>query len=587
MKAPKRSKFGIKLPALGLVLQLFAIILLPLTVLLVAITFGSLSIHQQAMRTLVGERDARAVQTAAGALNAQVENRVKEVQIIAELLPANPFLPLTTTLQSINFLMPDFDAGVAIFDPQGEQVSTQGDPQLLTAWAAENSNWPALFTSLAAQPGKLVVSQPSGKAAPIGLISTRLANNDLLVGAFSINKLVESTLGVILPPDGQLSIMLVGADNQILYNAGGFSDQSVQHPGVAEALQGNSGTVYVNVGGDEHVTAYSPVPAAGWALITEESWEAVSTPTLRTSQIAPLVLVPAVFIMLLALWFGASQVVRPLRALESKTATLAGGDFKTIQEPVGGIAEIQHLQKELVQMADKVEGAQRSLHGYIGAITEAQEDERRRLARELHDDTLQALIALKQRVQLAQLELQSASSEPAPESDELTEIMLLTEQTIENLRRLTRAMRPVYLEDLGLVPALEMLALETGEGAGVSMEFHHEGVEKRLPASTELALYRMAQEACSNISRHSRAEQASLSIDFSPRAVILKVDDDGVGFNLPVNPAEYAAKGHFGLLGLHERAELIGATLSIKSSAGKGTSLTVTLPVQPDEVDQK
>ena len=254
---------------------------------------------------------------------------------------------------------------------------------------------------------------------------------------------------------------------QILYNTGGFSDQTAQPPRSVRSLQGKSGTVYVNVGGDEHVTAYSPVTSTGWALITEESWQAVSTPTLRTSQIAPLVLVPVVFIMLLALWFGASQVVRPLRALESKTATLAAGDFKTIQEPVGGIAEIQHLQKELVQMADKVDEAQRSLHGYIGAITEAQEDERRRLARELHDDTLQALIALKQRVQLAQLELQSASGEPAPESAELNEIMLLTEQTIENLRRLTRAMRPVYLEDLGLVPALEMLARETGEGMGI------------------------------------------------------------------------------------------------------------------------
>ncbi len=291
--------------------------------------------------------------------------------------------------------------------------------------------------------------------------------------------------------------------------------------------------------------------------------------------------------MLLALWFGASQVVGPLRLLESKTATLAAGDFTTIQQPVGGIAEIQHLQKELIQMADKVEDAQRSLHGYIGAITEAQEEERRRLARELHDDTLQALIALKQRVQLAQLELQPASHEAAPESTELDEIILLTEQTIENLRRLTRAMRPVYLEDLGLVPALEMLARETGEGMGISVEFHHQGIERRLPASVELALYRMAQEACSNITRHAQAKQASLAINFLPDRVTLKVEDNGVGFNMPGNPSEYAAKGHFGLLGLHERAELIGAILSMRSSVGKGTSIMVTLPVPSPKLDQK
>lgn len=581
MKALKHPRIGIRLPALGLVLQLFAIVLLPLTVLLLAIAFGSLSIHQQAMRNMVGERDVRAVRTASGTLNAQVNNRVKEVQSIAQLVDATPSQPITTSLATMSYLMTDFDGGVAIFNQQGGLISSQDEAKAINVWSTDNSNWPQIFSSLASQPSKLVVSYPPGNTTPIGLISARLANNDLIVGAFSLNKMVESALGDILPPDGQLSVMLVGADGEILYNAGGFSDQTADHPGVSEALQGKSGTVYVAVGGDEHVTAYSPVSSTGWALITEESWLSVSTPTLRMSQIAPLVLVPVVFIMLLALWFGASQVVRPLRALESKTATLASGDFKTIKQPVGGIAEIQHLQNELIQMAEKVDEAQRSLHGYIGAITEAQEDERRRLARELHDDTLQALIALKQRVQLAQLELQSVSVEPAPESSELNEILTLTEQTIENLRRLTRAMRPVYLEDLGLVPALEMLVRETSDGMGMIMEFHHKGGEIRLPASAELAIYRMAQEACSNITRHAHAERASLNIEFSSNTVTLKVKDNGVGFNLPDNPAEYAAKGHFGLLGLQERAELIGASLLITSSPGKGTSLTVTLPVQP------
>jgi signal transduction histidine kinase len=182
--------------------------------------------------------------------------------------------------------------------------------------------------------------------------------------------------------------------------------------------------------------------------------------------------------------------------------------------------------------------------------------------------------------------LQAVSGEPVLESGELNEILILTEQTIENLRRLTRAMRPVYLEDLGLVPALEMLVRETSDGMGMSMEFRHKGVEIRLPASAELALYRMAQEACSNITRHAHSEKASLSVEFSSNTVTLKVEDDGVGFNMPDNPAEYAAKGHFGLLGLKERAELIGASLSIITSPGKGTSLTVTLPVNSIDADQ-
>ncbi len=578
MTPSNRPKFKLRLPAMGLVLQLFAIILLPLSLVLVGITFYSLSIHQKAMRNMVGERDALAVRAAANALSAQVDNRVKELDSLQQLISADPSVPLTTTLNIFGYMIPDFDLGIAVLNLQGELLTVKGDQQYWNTAAADVSGWLALLAQIKSQTGRLVVIHDPANGAPIGLISIPARGKDRVIGAFSISRLAETTLGDILPSDGQLSILLVGAENSVLYNFGHLSDQSAAHPGVAEALQGESGTLYVKVSGDEHVTAYSPVAAAGWALITEESWQAVSTPTLRSSQIAPLVLVPAVLIMLLALWFGASQVVKPLHTLEAKSASLAQGDFGPIQQPVGGIAEIRQLQNELIQMARKVEEAQRSLHGYIGAITEAQEDERRRLARELHDDTLQALIALKQRVQLAQLELQTTSKQVDPEPDELEEIATLTEQTIDNLRRLTRALRPAYLEDLGLVPSLEMLARETGQGMGSEVEFRHQGVERRLEAPVELALYRMAQEALSNVARHARASQASLSISYTPNAVILQVEDNGIGFDMPENPSEYSIKGHYGLLGLHERAELIHATLEIQSSTGKGTRLTVTLP---------
>jgi two-component system sensor histidine kinase UhpB len=283
--------------------------------------------------------------------------------------------------------------------------------------------------------------------------------------------------------------------------------------------------------------------------------------------------------MLLAIWLGTRQVIQPLRILESRAATLASGDFTTIQEPVGGIAEIQQLQKTLMEMAHKVQEAQRSLHAYIGSITSAQEEERHRLARELHDDTLQALIALKQRLQLAELELQSSGVSDVPELSQIQEITTFTEQTIENLRRLTRALRPIYLEDLGLVPALEMLARETGQAMGIPVEFRNLGVEQRLEPAIELALYRMAQEALSNIARHAQATQASVSIIYAPGSLTLQVVDDGVGFNVPMDPSAFAQGGHYGLLGLKERAELIGATFMLQSSPGSGTHLTVTLPV--------
>ena len=576
-----------KLPHLGLMTQLFTIIFLPLTILLVVITFGSIAVHEKAMRTLVGDRDERLVSIGGRALSAQVDLRVKELTGLALLYASDDATQINSIFPNASYLLGDFDNGLAIYTPDGKLLTSEGDPQLWDSWAADSTSWQSIFSELSFNPGRLNVVKSPVDGAYMGLIAAPTGGNFRIVGALGINNLVEQTLLNILPPTSQLSIILVDSNRNVLYKWGDAGDYSSDHPGIAEALQGNSGTVYVKVSGDEHVTAYGPVSSAGWALITEESWQSVVTPALQTSQVAPLALVPALLIMALALWLGTRQIVQPLRKLESEAARLASGDFNTIRKPVGGIAEIQHLQSELVTMANKVQEAQRSLHGYIGAITAAQEDERQRLARELHDDTLQALIALKQRVQLAQLELQSATGDALPESTEIQELGSLTEQTIENLRRLTRALRPIYLEDLGLVPALEMLARETGQAIGISVEFQRQGTEKRLDPAIELALYRMAQEALNNVSRHAQAKKSSMTISFAENEVTLQVQDNGLGFNLPQNPAEYAINGHYGLLGLHERAELIGASLNIHSAPGKGTEVTIKLPMKLTDGNKK
>jgi two-component system sensor histidine kinase UhpB len=275
---------------------------------------------------------------------------------------------------------------------------------------------------------------------------------------------------------------------------------------------------------------------------------------------------------LIALWFVASRIVQPLQQLEAKAAALAWGDFDAIREPVGGISEVQHLQMELVEMSHKVNAAQEGLHDYIGAITSAQEEERTRLARELHDDTIQAVIALKQRVQLVR-----KSSKDQNGKQSLEELETLAEQTIENLRRLTRALRPIYLEDLGLVTALEMLTQEIGQNNHLRVDFQKTGQERRLLREVELSLYRIAQEALNNAAKHSKATHAALQIQFDSSEIHMEVSDNGVGFIVPNSPTEFASNGHFGLLGVHERADLIGARLEIESAPGKGTKLKVRL----------
>jgi signal transduction histidine kinase len=391
----------------------------------------------------------------------------------------------------------------------------------------------------------------------------------------SIEMLIRGTLADSFPGSGNATVYVIDPSYQVLFQSGALDMKGAprDHPGIAQAFAGQSGATYVKDGTDEHVVAYSPIAPVGWTIFSEESWEMVANPTLRTTQTAPLVLVPALLIAVVALWFGARQIVRPIQNLEARATKLAGGDFKAIEEPVGGIAEIRHLQAELVGMAHKLQIAQKNLHNYIGAITRGQEEERRRMARDLHDDTIQSLIALKQRLQLLEMASQNESSIIA-----IAELENLTEQAIENLRRLTRALRPIYLEDLGLVAALEMLGRETTQSSKLPVRFQCTGTERRLVPEVELALYRMAQEALSNIVRHAQASDASLSITFDTQSVTLEVTDNGKGFEVPKSPSEFAPSGHFGLLGLHERADLIGAELEIESSPGEGSRVSVYLP---------
>jgi len=306
--------------------------------------------------------------------------------------------------------------------------------------------------------------------------------------------------------------------------------------------------------------------------LSEEAWKIATDPILEFTLIAPLVLIPPLLFTVGALWFATKQIVQPLQRLESKAAALAWGDFDAIKESVGGISEVQHLQLELAEMSRKVQAAQEGLRDYIGAITSAQEEERLRLARELHDDTIQSVIALKQRVQLAQASVKDQTSRRT-----LGELETLSEQTIENLRRMTRALRPIYLEDLGLVTALEMLARETSQNNSLDVEFEKTGEEQRLSREVELALYRMAQEALNNVVRHSQAKRADLQLSFGEKEIKLEVSDNGIGFDMPKSPTDFAPSGHFGLLGIRERADLIGARLEVESAPGKGTRLRVRL----------
>lgn len=576
--APRQS---FSLPGLrwrGFTVQLFLITVLPLTGLLLALVFTSQTLHHDAMRALVGERNLRAVRAAAGSLSEQLNQRSFNLLLLSRQLAAGD--DLAAPRAAIQPLVAAFD-GVAWYDRQGNLKSAS-----MTAgwWRVLPFSHGAYWQTLQAAPPEQALFSPAmrtGLSQPLHvLIGLRLANGEVLCGAFLPEEALRTTLQA-LTANGRTTVVVADAQANILMHSGALpaAEMPAQHPGVEEALNGQSDVQYTPAGQHgEHVVAYSPVQPGGWALVLEETWEDISTPLLSTTQSAPLILVPVLLLAVAALGFGLRQIVQPLQKLERRAARLAEGDFAAIQEPAGGIAEIRHLQDELVAMAASLRAAQDSLREYIGAIHTREERERLNLARELHDDTLQALIALNQRLQLAQLE-QAAPAERA----RLGELQQMVTQSMHNLRRMVRGLRPIYLEDLGLAAALEMLVKESRGTDGPEVQLQLEGEQRRLPGEVELALYRMTQEALHNAVRHAHARRVVVRLTGTSQQLELCVQDDGRGFITPAHPDHFARSGHFGVLGLYERAALIGARLKIDAQPGQGTTVTVALPVQPDD----
>jgi signal transduction histidine kinase len=214
---------------------------------------------------------------------------------------------------------------------------------------------------------------------------------------------------------------------------------------------------------------------------------------------------------------------------------------------------------------------------YARQITRAQEDERKRVARELHDETVQMLIALSRR-----LESLTTLPEPLPEAamERLTALQQLIGTTLQGVRHYIQDLRPPTLDHLGLVATIEGLTDDLTED-GIEADLGVSGETRRLTPETELVLFRIVQEALSNVRRHSGASHALVHVRFSPDSVRVKIEDDGHGFDAPARIDDLLSTGKLGLIGMHERAHTLGGILTIQSGAGEGTAVMIDVPTQP------
>jgi signal transduction histidine kinase len=212
-------------------------------------------------------------------------------------------------------------------------------------------------------------------------------------------------------------------------------------------------------------------------------------------------------------------------------------------------------------------------------LVDAQESERRHIARELHDEAGQALASLRIGLRLLEREIDEGGTAQA----QVTELVHRTDAVIDGLHRLAADLRPASLDHLGLEAALRQFSKSAASKFGLAVHFKARGfTEERLPPHLETALYRVVQEAMTNVARHARSTRVDLLVERRDGDVMVMIEDDGVGFD----PLQSKGREHFGLLGMKERAEDLGGTLTVESALGAGTTIVVEVPIADSHPDR-
>jgi signal transduction histidine kinase len=369
-------------------------------------------------------------------------------------------------------------------------------------------------------------------------------------------------------------------------------------PGIKEHPGGN--------GVKAHIVAFAPLEQVPWGVALEEPKEELLE--LPWAMGRRLLIASGVAILVAAglIWGFTRQIVSPIRRLAAAAEKFGTGNLEARvpamgQDEIGKLAQnfetmrrqLKHSLDEIHQwnqeLEQRVKGRTIELErlyeqlrrrdeersDILAKIITAQEEERRRIARELHDDISQTLTGLVMSLGSAEAIM---DSDPSVARQSLESLRHLTSEAVENVRRLIRDLRPSLLDDLGLVPAISWYVENYLAPAGVKAKLETSDSDQRLSPTVEIALFRVVQEAITNIVKHAQAKTAYICLQVTPSAIVGSVEDDGKGFN--VDSLHREKHVGVGLLGMQERIELLKGKLKVASEPGKGTRVQFEIPRQ-------
>lgn len=379
-------------------------------------------------------------------------------------------------------------------------------------------------------------------------------------------------------------MILLGARGQVLSSIG---PALADTPSIRQATAGMAGqsaprsvSLTSAVSQDQMIVSAAPVPGTEDLLILVEPWSLALTPALYYQLVLVSLLLCGTLLSLLMLSVSIGRIMEPIRDLAATAGrAVPGSIFHPV--PERGPIELRSLTSAFNQMVIQLAEQQAALREYARKSLLSQEQERQRLSHELHDGTVQDLVGLAQRLELCRSEM---DGNPARARQRLDELRALSQETLAEVRRISNALRPSILQDLGLAAALRALCHELEQTmAGVSCDlrlYPDTPDNKRWPSDLELAVFRVAQEALSNIRRHARrVTTVCVSFRVSGDSAQLEVRDDGHGMGKP-DFSQLVRDGHLGIAGMQERARLFGGKVEISSEQEKGTSVRMILPIQ-------
>jgi len=569
---------------------IIARIVLPLALVIFALVFVGGVLYQRAVAALVVERHQQLASLMAVSVSQVLESYAGVLEALGgrtSLTDLEQGIP-GSFLEDAGEALEVFNGGVVLADREGTVIAASEDIRIrlgpgvadLEVFRSVRENLAPAFGDLqeigASGDEYFIVAVPLGEA-PTGFSGALLGILDLRTAAFG-EPLRRLTAGEAR------HAYLVDRNGTIVFHpdAAEIGRDLGDRPFVNEMSAGQSGGLLIRgPGGERLVEGFAPIPGTSWGLIVQESWASVASPLRTFDALVILVGVVVTIAVVFLAWSSVEQVITPIRGLAEQSTRLA--EEEQVEPPAGrlpresGIREIDALERAFYRMATKVDHYRAGLHRYVGAITRSQEEERRRIARDLHDETVQSLLAIARHLEL----YRSQTDDPA-QLQRLESLSAMVDETLAGVRQINRDLRPLMLEDLGLVPALQTLVREARQGVEAieAAEIEVIGEKINLSAEQELALYRITQEALANARKHAQASRVTVALIFDVNLVRLEIGDDGVGFEVPGSMTDFARRGHYGLLGIQERVLALEGSASIRAAPGQGTRLSVILPIQ-------